>query len=105
MTQFASSQDRRDASRKPLQFAAWVERAGEEPLECVVVDMTIKGARLRAPNAAIPNEFMLLLDNKSSLKRRCKVIWRKGFTVGLEFVQGSPDARQQPGAEQEKAEK
>jgi PilZ domain len=83
-----SKQDRRKASRKHLRFPAWVESADREPLECVVVDMTLKGAQLRAPNAALPNEFTVLLDNKSSLKRRCRVIWRKGFTVGLEFVQG-----------------
>jgi PilZ domain len=83
-----SNQDRRKTPRKHLQFPAWVEGAHNEPLECAVVDMTLKGARLRAPNAALPNEFTVLPDNKSSLKRRCRVIWRKRFTVGLEFVQG-----------------
>ena len=52
-----------------------------------IYDDIYNGAQLRAPNVALPDEFTLLLDNNSSLKRRCKVIWRKGFTVGLKFVQ------------------
>ena len=87
MKQIGSTQDRRKASRKQLQFPAWVESVHRDPLECVVIDMTLNGAQLRAPNVALPDEFTLLLDNNSSLKRRCKVIWRKGFTVGLKFVQ------------------
>jgi hypothetical protein len=51
-----------------------------------VLDFTLRGARLRAPALALPNEFTLLLDCHSSFKRRCKVIWRRRFTVGLEFV-------------------
>jgi PilZ domain len=56
-----------------------------------VLDMTLKGARLRVPDVDLPNEFTLLLHPNSSLRRRCKVAWRKGFTLGLEFVQVSPN--------------
>ena len=86
----SSFDDRRDTSRKQTQFDAWVETTSNAPLACVVLDMTLKGARLRAPGVALPNEFTLLLHPNSSLRRRCKVAWRKGFTVGLEFVQASP---------------
>jgi hypothetical protein len=78
-------QDRRQTSRRRSQFPAWVESAHRKPLQCTVLEFTLKGARLRAPYMALPNEFTLLLDQHSSFKRRCKVIWRKGFTVGLEF--------------------
>jgi hypothetical protein len=91
MKQIGSPYDRRNASRKPVQFAAWIEATQREPLACVVLDMTLKGARLRAPDVALPNEFTLLLEPNSSLRRRCKVAWRKGFTLGLEFVEASPD--------------
>lgn len=89
-----SNQDRRKTPRKHLQFAAWVESAHKEPLECMVVDMTLKGARVRAPSTALPDEFTLLLDKNSSLRRHCKVIWRRGFSVGVEFVQASPAMQQ-----------
>jgi hypothetical protein len=55
---------------------------------------------------AVPNEFTLLpeLDDHSLFKRFCKVIWRRVFTVGLEFfflqnIQNKLDAKK------EKAEK
>ncbi len=86
MNQVAPSLDRRKAARKHVAFPAWVENAHNERLACEVIDMTLMGARLRAPDAALPREFTLLLDENSSLKRRCKVIWRNGFTVGLEFI-------------------
>jgi hypothetical protein len=69
-----------------VQFLAWVETERDALLPCEVLDMTLKGARLRAPDMALPNEFTLRLDAKASLKRRCKVIWRRGFSVGLEFL-------------------
>jgi PilZ domain len=86
MSQGAHPQERRKGARKHVTFPAWVEGAHEARLECQVTDMTLAGARLCAPNAALPHEFTLLLDAKSSLKRRCKVVWRNGFTVGLEFI-------------------
>jgi hypothetical protein len=48
--------------------------------------MTLKGARVRVPDLALPAEFMLVLDDKSSLKRCSKVVWRRGVLVGLKFV-------------------
>ena len=86
MNQVEQSEDRRKAARKQMTFRAWVESAHDERLACEVLDMTLIGARLRAPDAALPREFTLLLDENSSLKRRCRVIWRQGFTVGLEFI-------------------
>jgi hypothetical protein len=86
MTGSSTLQERRKASRKKTQFRAWVETAQKNLLPCTVLDMTLKGARVRAPELALPDEFTLVLDDKSSLKRRCKVVWRKGVLVGLEFV-------------------
>lgn len=79
-------QERRKASRKQTQFRAWVETAQKKLLPCTVLNMTLNGARVRAPDLALPNEFTLVLDDKSSLKRRCKVVWREGVLVGLEFA-------------------
>ena len=87
MNPAASLEDRRKAARKHVTFPAWIESTHNEQLACEVIDMTLSGARIAAPDTALPHEFTLLLDEKSSLKRRCKVVWRDGFTVGLEFVQ------------------
>ena len=92
MAKAGSLQERRDTSRKQVQFPAWIETGQKELLPCAVRDMTLKGARLRAPDVALPDEFTLRLDASSSLKRRCKVIWRRGFSVGVKFVQAAAAA-------------
>jgi hypothetical protein len=91
MNQVDSEGERRKTSRKQMQFLAWVETAQNGTLPCTVLDMTLQGARLHAPDVVLPNEFTLLLDPKLSLRRRCRVAWRKRFTVGLQFVQASLD--------------
>ena len=48
--------------------------------------MTLKGARVRVPDLALPAGFMLVLDDKSSLKRCSKVVWRRAVLVGVKFV-------------------
>lgn len=92
MKQTGSFHGRRKIFRKQMRFVAWVETQ-KEPLPCTVLDMSLEGARLQAPAVALPNEFTVLLEANSSLKRRCKVAWRKGFTVGVEFVGSCPDQR------------
>jgi hypothetical protein len=79
-------QERRKASREQTQFRAWVETAQKKLSPCTVLNETLKGARVRATDLALPAEFTLVLDDKSLLKRRCKVVWRRGYVVGLEFV-------------------
>jgi hypothetical protein len=86
MTGPSHLQERRKASREQTQFYAWVETAQKKLSPCTVLNMTLKGARVRAPDLALPAEFTLVLDDKSSLKRRCKVVWRSGVLVGVEFV-------------------
>jgi hypothetical protein len=47
------------------------------------VDFSIRGARVHAQDIAVPNAFTLLIGEAS---RRCSVVWRDGFTVGLKFI-------------------
>jgi len=84
-----SSSDSREAPRQKMQFHAWVETAEKKRMPCVVLDISLKGARVRAQDLALPNEFTLLLDADSKQRRRCKVAWRRGFTLGLEFTETS----------------
>lgn len=60
---------------------------GGKALPCVVVDMSQKGASIRAHDLALPDEFILSLNANSSVLRNCKVIWRETFMVGVQFVE------------------
>ncbi len=82
-----SGPERRKAARQIINLSAIIERAPNlVPLSCVIVDMSITGARISAPNAALPNEFALLLSRDGPVRRNCKVVWRRDFTVGVQFL-------------------
>lgn len=83
--------ERRKAARQVLQLNAIIERAPNLlPLSCLIVDMSVTGARISAPDTALPNDFTLLLSREGPVRRNCRVIWRSNFTVGVQFVQPAP---------------
>jgi len=49
------------------------------------------GARLHAPNLAIPNRFMLHIAGIPS-ELACDIVWRRGFVVGVRFIRLKPPA-------------
>jgi len=36
-------------------------------------------------NNELPDRFMLLLSHNGSPRRRCRVVWRNGASLGVEF--------------------
>ena len=58
-------------------------RAGT--IECRVRNLSPIGACLDvAGQVGIPDEFMLIVEHES-LKKKCRVIWRKPTRLGVEF--------------------
>ncbi len=56
------------------------------PIACSISDISEIGARLSlASEHALPETFMLLLTANGGARRRCRVIWRDGLTMGVEF--------------------
>lgn len=56
------------------------------PHACSIADISETGARLELANdAELPERFMLLLTKTGDARRRCRVVWRTGLTVGVEF--------------------
>ncbi|MBI3704512.1 MAG: PilZ domain-containing protein [Rhizobiales bacterium] len=79
--------ERRKSARQIIQLNAIIERAPNLlPLSCLIVDMSVMGARISTSNAALPNEFTLLLSRDGPVRRNCKVVWRHDFTVGVQFM-------------------
>lgn len=76
---------RRAEERTRTSVAAQITQAGRI-IDCVVRDMSSKGARLRVPDAgAVPQMFELLLKT-SGETRPARVRWRKDKEVGIAFV-------------------
>ena len=76
---------------------------GAPPQVCVIVDMSESGAQLQVPaDVAVPGEFSLLIGGNSHVRRHCKLVWRSGNRMGVEFRVGvktsTRDVGQQLGA-------
>jgi hypothetical protein len=61
---------------------------GRADTPCVVWDLSDGGARLSAARIdALPRAFVLFLGKDRTARRYCRVVWRKGAQVGVQFVQ------------------
>jgi hypothetical protein len=84
-------EERRIAKRQRVELNASIPRGPDETaVPCVVYDMSILGACITAADFALPKVFTLFFDRSGSVRRRCKVLWRNGFTVGVRFIPEQP---------------
>jgi hypothetical protein len=59
------------------------------PRECSISDISETGARLLlARDEELPDRFVLLLTASGDARRVCRVVWRTGMAVGVEFPDG-----------------
>jgi DNA-binding response OmpR family regulator len=89
-----SVRSRKEMRRKPrrqVQGIAWIlaEQHGP-PTQCVVADVTPLGACLvLQKDRQLRNHFRLLLSE--NLWKDCRVVWRSGLKIGIEFSEGMSD--------------
>jgi hypothetical protein len=83
------AREQRRRRRTPTRRAASIKSVDNpKAISCVLWDQSDSGARLAAPYAnKLPPVFTLTNDNETS--RVCRVVWRKGPLVGVQFVEGS----------------
>jgi hypothetical protein len=79
----------RKKPRRAFHYAAKILTDGTSPpRKCAVTDISHSGARLVLETAEeLPDRFLLLLTKNGGARRRCKVIWRNGTTVGVQFFE------------------
>ena len=76
---------RRSEDRTRTLLPAQITGAGRV-IECVLKDVSAKGARLRVPDAsAVPDRFELFLKQTGEF-RPATVRWRRVTEVGVSFV-------------------
>lgn len=81
----AKPEDRRRSQRHQVQgMAKILLGAGSLPRDCWVSDISDGGARLHAEDVTVPDQFLLMLPNVS--RRQCRVVWRLGHEIGVEFI-------------------
>lgn len=64
---------------------------GVEPITCFVWDVSRRGMRLKLPRPVVtlPAVVYVTVDN---VRKPARVAWAKADQVGLEFIQGAPNA-------------
>jgi len=85
-----NSRGRTEARRKPRRHFNYtakilLDKEGP-PHRCSISDISAAGARLVLENdCELPDRFLLLLSEIGTAHRRCRLVWRTGLTVGVEF--------------------
>jgi len=69
-----------------MRHDAWLIFEDGKRSKCLWTDISDKGACINLPDAQdIPDDFVLLLAETGSPRRRCRVIWRKPDQLGVKF--------------------
>ena len=89
---YRSGAELRRKPRRQFNYSAVIiadERKGQPVVLCSISDISDNGARIVLErDRELPEQFWLLLTSKGDARRRCRLIWRRGTTVGVAF----PDA-------------
>ena len=85
---YRSQTDLRKKPRRQFHYKASLHTGPKaEPLPCAVLDISESGARITlSVEDELPKRFMLVLTKNGQMHRWCRVVWREGSTVGIEFV-------------------
>jgi hypothetical protein len=80
----------RKKPRRPLHYSAKIVTDGKDRARaCTISDISEIGARLVLDSDdELPERFFLLLTTSGRARRRCRVVWRTGTTVGVAFMTG-----------------
>ena len=78
-------------ARKPRHATvndAWVTLdGGFAKRNCTILDLSAGGARIQLADAGpISNHLSLAITKDVRKATRCRVVWRKAFVVGVEFI-------------------
>lgn len=83
------SGENRSKRRQKLSWpGAITGRDGSFLGDCRISDVSASGAKLiLADEVHVPEEFILKLTDKGVVRRLCKVMWRSGQKIGVQFSQ------------------
>ena len=78
--------ERRKSGRSRVLKSAKLVLGRSAIIDCVVRNLTNKGARLQIANTVdLPREFEMTFDGGYSI-RPCRLVWRTVTETGVEFV-------------------
>ena len=75
----------RNAPRHRISKAARIEFTGGRPIDCVVRDLSLTGAKIQvATQVGVPKCFVLVIPD-DGLRLSARIAWRKDYHVGVAF--------------------
>jgi PilZ domain len=79
--------DLRKKPRRHFHYGARILAAKDAPpIACTIADISECGARLALEqDATLPDNFILLLSEIGGARRQCRLVWRNGLSLGVEF--------------------
>jgi len=83
------AEQRRRLPRRARHRSSWITFENDiRSYECQLLDVSADGAKLTADiDARIGSMFQLSVVPHAVVRQRCEVVWRKGRTIGVKFVQ------------------
>jgi len=91
MGKFRNRAELRKKPRRHFEYTARVFIDKQTPpIKCSIADVSASGARIVLQTEQdLPEHFILLLTQSGNAQRNCRVVWRNGLIVGVEFVYGA----------------
>jgi hypothetical protein len=89
---FRNHAELRKKPRRQFHYNASLLLEGARlPVPCAIADISASGARLHIEgDLELPEKFILLLTRSGEARRMCRVVWRNGQDVGVEFPNVQP---------------
>jgi hypothetical protein len=89
---FRSHAELRKSPRRQFHYNARIVIEGDNtPHSCAIVDISNSGARLQLEeDFELPELFQLLLTKGGEARRLCKIVWRDGLFIGVQFPNPLP---------------
>ncbi len=61
-------------------------KLGAPKIGCRIVDISTSGAKISVANGDVPDNFVLHFNSAGTVIRICRVVWREGSAIGVEFT-------------------
>jgi len=75
-------------SRKSIGQSAWITlEGGFAARQCLVQDISTKGAKIMVDDASVlPAQLRLAFSRDARTGHKCQVVWRRSKSAGIKFV-------------------
>jgi len=82
-----SDNNREHPRQAAMRRGVVVQQPSGAAFVCVIIDVSLGGARLQLIGADIPDEGLTLIDAQMGASHALRVVWRKDPFVGVAFTE------------------